>query len=149
MAKITNLGGEVDLKWIHNVSHSVGPGCWNRKDDVQLVQHALNKLMPHFVILGKDGNRITTYLKRDGICGPKTEAAIRGYQDNLRTRGKVVTADGRIDSANKSGWATMTGNQYTIVHINRDHRSIYGAMMQDLEFPPEVETALKTNPIEG
>ena len=61
----------------------------------------------------------------------------------------MVTADGRINSANKTGWGPLSGTQYTIVHINRDHRTIYGTMMQDTEFPPEVVLALKTNPIEN
>jgi hypothetical protein len=149
MAKITNLGNETDLKWIHNVSEAVGPGCWNKRDDVLLVQHALNKLLPHLEILGADGKPITAYLKRDGWFGPKTQAAILGYQNNVRKRGGVITADGRISPANKSGWGPLTGNQFTIVHMNRDHRNIHGSMMQDSEFPPEVILALKMNPMDG
>lgn len=148
MAKITNLGNEVDLRWIHNVSYAVGPGCSNSSDDVMMIQHLLNKVMPSLDIVAPNGKPITAYLKRDGIFGPKTHAAIAGYQNNLRSRGKVASADGRIHPSNKSGW-NAHGNQYTIVHLNRDHRNIYGRLADDAEFPPPVIAALKRNPVEG
>ena len=145
MAQITELGDETDLKWIFNVSYAVGPRSPNRRDDVLMVQHIFNKLLPYVEFKGPDGSRITSYLSRDGICGPKTNAAILAYQQNLKSRGSVVWVDGIIGSSNKSGWTPVHGDQYTIVFMNRDHVKFYGKMLSDTEFPAEVVAALKRN----
>ena len=147
MARIMNLGSETDIKWIYNVTFPVGPAGSNRKDDVLLVQHAINTLLPHFEIRDPKGVRITIYLKRDGIVGPRTAEAILGYQKNLRTRNRMVTADGQVDPANPTGWTIHTKDQYTIVHLNRDHRNVYGQMMREEDFPKELQAVLKATKI--
>jgi peptidoglycan hydrolase-like protein with peptidoglycan-binding domain len=67
--------------------------------DVMLVQHALNTLMAPLHLKDDRGVEITSYLKRDGYIGPKTNAAIAAYQRSLRSRGFLVNADSSIDRA--------------------------------------------------
>jgi len=145
MAQITELGNETDLKWIFNVSYSAGPRCPNHRDDVLLVQHLLNKLLPYVEMMDENGKRITTYLSRDGVCGPMTSGAIKAYQENLKSRKRMVWADGVISPSDNTGWTPIQGDQYTIVFMNRDHVKFYGKMPSDTEFPPEVVAALKRN----
>lgn len=139
-----NLGNETDIKWIYNVSFPVGPGRANNQDDVMLVQHAINTLLTHFEIKNAKGGRITTYLKRDGIFGPRTAEAILGYQQHARdVRHLVITADGVVEPASHTGWTKHSNLQYTIVHLNRDHRKLYGKMMSEDDFPDKLRDALK------
>lgn len=67
------------------LSGSVGSGGMNRSDDVRKVQEALNRVPP------EKGGPVPP-LVVDGLCGPKTTAAIWKFQ---KTQG--VPADGRID----------------------------------------------------
>lgn len=90
MAHILDLGDQTDIKWIFNVSTSVGLNAYNRVDDVMLIQHVLNTLLAAMDIRDSNGNRFTSYLKRDGICGPRTRAAILGYQRVSQKNGKVL-----------------------------------------------------------
>ena len=150
MAHVMNLGDETDIKWLFNVDYAVGPGASNRWDDVMLVQHFLNTVMARFDLRDAKGNRITTYLKRDGLFGRHTAEAILGYQNNAKAvRGLVITADGRVDRANQTGWTTHTRDQYTIVHLNRDHRDIYGKMADENDFPEKLRDLLKRAPMVG
>ena len=141
MATITNLGDETDIKWIFNVSTSVGPNGYNRGDDVMLVQHVLNTLLASLDIRNARGARISTYLTRDGLFGRATKEAIIGYQRNAQSRGLQLTADGMVSSANPTGW-TKSNVQYTIVHLNRDHLRIHGKMMDEKDFPQRLRQAV-------
>lgn len=146
MAKITNLGNETDIQWIFNVSTSVGPNGYNRADDVMLVQHVLNTLLPSLDIRNAKGVRITSYLTRDGLFGRLTKEAIIGYQRNAQGRGLQLTADGMVSSASATGW-TKNNVQYTIVHMNRDHLRIYGKMMSEGDFPQLLRQAVGKTPV--
>ncbi|HUL14523.1 MAG TPA: hypothetical protein VLV88_00885 [Terriglobales bacterium] len=145
MAKIMNLGHDTDIAWLTNVSFPVGPGCFNLRDDVLLVQIAINRLLAHFVINDPKGDRITAYLHRDGLFGSRTADAILGYQKNVKSRGYYIVPDGRIDPAPVSGWTPSGNAQYTIVYLNRDNRNVYGKMMLEEDFPPELQRAIKRN----
>ena len=123
-----------DLKWIWNVSFPVGPGASNRPDDVQLVQHAFNTLMSRIDFFDAKGSLITGYLKRDGLYGPKTEAAIRAFQQHLLKTKRYVTADGSVSPSSQTGY-TKKDTIYTIVYLNREHLKHYGKMMDESEFP--------------
>ena len=67
------------------ISGSVGSGGANRPDDVRRIQEALNRVPP-----GKGGP--VPALVVDGLCGPKTTAAIWKFQ-----KAQGVPADGRVD----------------------------------------------------
>ena len=73
-----------------DVSAPVGIGCPNRRDDVLLVQRLLNKVPP-----SQGGPN--PKLVEDGIVGPKTSAAISGFQ-----RREFGWADGRVDRGGKT-----------------------------------------------
>jgi hypothetical protein len=145
MTKIMNLGQGTDLAWLMNLSYPVGPGCINHRDDVQLVQIAINRILAYFVINDTQGNRITSYLQLDGLFGPHTHNAILGYQNNVKSRGFYIVPDGRVDPAPVSGWTPSGNAQYTIVYLNRDNRNVYGKMMLEEDFPPDLRRALKRN----
>jgi hypothetical protein len=145
MAKIMPLGNETDIVWLFNVSYSVGPGCPNCRDDVLLVQHAINCVMAPLHLKNPKGELIVSYLHRDGIFGPRTAEAILAYQQSVKERGRYITVDGRVDSTPKSGWTRHGDAQYTIVYLNRDNRDINGKMMDEKDFPAELQRAIKRN----
>ncbi len=149
MAKITTvLDFAVNGKHhICNVSFGVGPKCSNFRDDVLLVQTLLNKILVSTnPLVGPDGKYVSQSLKLDGICGPKTSAAIWAYQNHLKTtRGVAVKVDGRVDSSNELGISPGTLNRFTIYLLNRDHRSIYRKELKDTDLPPALAEALRRN----
>jgi hypothetical protein len=134
-----------DLAWIWNVSGTVSPRAYSQRPDVMLVQHALNTLLAPLHLKNDQGVEITSYLKRDGYIGPKTNAAIAAYQRSLRSRGFLVKADNSIDPASRSGWTGDGNAQFTIVYLNRDHRNTYGKMMDDSDFPELLRNNLLAN----
>lgn len=69
------------------ISASVGQGGANKKDDVFKIQYGLDQVPP------VDGGP-STPLKVDGLCGPKTIAAIREFQ---KKHFGWAGCDGRID----------------------------------------------------
>lgn len=143
MAHEMALGNETDLKWIFNVTYPVGPNGVNRWDDVMLVQHALNVVMAPFELKDARGRPITSYLKRDGLFGPRTAEAILAYQTQARqVRKRMITVDGSVDPANHTGWTTHAQVQYTIVYLNRDHRDLRGRMMDEADFPEPLRNLL-------
>lgn len=73
----------------HPISGPVGAGH-GKPDDIRMVQRFLNALLP--VEGGPD-----LILAEDGICGPKTQAAINKYQ-----KFAVGFVDGRIDPQGKT-----------------------------------------------
>jgi hypothetical protein len=87
MAKVTQLrDGIYDVEIIYNVDHSVGKFGRNRMTDVQLVQVLLNALIETTARVGPlSGDLLHPEpapepLRPDGICGPKTKAAILWFQ---------------------------------------------------------------------
>jgi hypothetical protein len=77
------------------ISGPVGAGH-GKPDDIKMVQRFLNALLP------AEGGP-TLILAEDGICGPKTQAAINKYQ-----KFAVGFVDGRIDPQGKT-IRTLTG----------------------------------------
>jgi len=149
MAFVRNMPDGVGIRWIYDVTFGVGPYARNHSADVQLVQHALNTLLAHLAIPGKDGQPIKTYLKRDGIFGPRTAAAIRGFQTKMRELRHLISTDGRVDPSSPDGWTRSGSQQYTIVYLNRTHRDLYGKMMDEQDFPEPLKSNVKKNPMVG
>jgi hypothetical protein len=146
MARYMELDqSQQDLAWIWNVSGPVSPRVYSQRADVMLVQHALNTLMAPLHLKDDRGVQITSYLNRDGYIGPKTNAAITAYQRSLRSRGFLVKADGTVDPASRSGWTGDGNAQFTIVYLNREHRNIYGKMMEEKDFPELLRNNLTAN----
>jgi peptidoglycan hydrolase-like protein with peptidoglycan-binding domain len=133
----------VGVRWIFDLNFAVGPGCSNRPDDVQLVQHALNTLMVHFNLARPDGSPLG-YLKRDGLFGPKTAAAISAYQKARKAAGRHIRTDGQVGPSSATGWSNDGSVQYTIVYLNRDHRDVYGTMMKEEDFPEPLKSNVKS-----
>lgn len=77
------------------LEHAVGHGARNTRSDVRLVQHLLNR----------HGTLRAALLKIDGIVGPKTMAAIRGFQANVV---HLHPVDGRVDPGGPSFTALTT-----------------------------------------
>ena len=148
MARVRNMPDGVGVKWIFDLDFAVGPGCSNRADDVQLVQHALNTLLTHYDLRRPDGSQIT-YLKRDGLFGPKTAAAIASYQKARKAAGKLIRPDGQVGPSSATGWSKDGAVQYTIVFLNRDHRDIYGRMMREQDFPEPLRSKISSNRFAG
>jgi hypothetical protein len=129
------------LKWIWNLTYGVGQLRPNRPDDVQLIQHCFNKLMSKIDFQDRAGRPIKSYLKRDGLFGPRTEEAIWAFQTHLKAKPSYIAVDGAADPSDPTGY-TKTDNIYTIVQFNRVHLECYGAMMDEKDFPnPLKQTA--------
>ncbi len=150
MARARNLrDGQTDLKWIWDLEFAVGPGCSNRADDVQLIQHVINTVSAGLGLTKPDGS-VLGYLKRDGLFGPKTKTAIQAYQDFRKASRVYITPDGMVSPSSATGWTADGKAQFTIVYLNRDHRKIHGRMMDEKDFPEPLRTkALKTPTVEG
>jgi hypothetical protein len=145
MAQYFELERPLVISWIWNVSGRVSPYQYSQRPDVMLVQHALNTLMAHLKLTDDSGNLITSYLKRDGYMGPKTNQLILSYQRSLRARGYYVKADGVVDPSSRSGWTPDGQGQYTIVYLNREHCELYGTMMKEEDFPELLQQNLRIN----
>jgi hypothetical protein len=149
MAFVHNMPEGVGIRWIYDISFAVGPSCRNHGADVQLVQHAINTLLLPMTICKDDGTPIIGYLKRDGLYGPRTAEAIRGFQRAVQRDRRYIKADGRVDPSSPSGWTTDGTAQYTVVYLNRSHRDAYGVMMDEADFPEPLKSNVKSNRMVG
>ncbi|MGH7023554.1 MAG: peptidoglycan-binding domain-containing protein [Caulobacteraceae bacterium] len=145
MAFVHNLPEGVGIRWIFDLTFAVGPNCRNHPADVQLVQHAINTLLASLKISDDNGAPITSYLKRDGLYGPRTAAAIRGFQRAMQQRQCLIKADGQVDPSSPSGWTAAGTAQYTIVYLNRSHVDVYGVMMDEADFPEPLKSNVNSN----
>jgi len=162
MARVTDMPRGVLPMWIHDVSHPVSWKWFQYRDDVMLVQYALNKVMAKEKILDFKGKSTpgpmgpeypaVAPLKVDGIYGPKTHAAVLNYQ----ICGYTVQADGDVDPVYKyvAGLAgdpisprnltiMTTYSRFTMFKLNTDILRLYGKLMDDEELPQEVLAALR------
>ncbi len=88
-----NSNNEAPVRASTNLSGSVGKGGSNNAADTKLIQNLLNK------------NGASPTLVVDGICGPKTIAAISKFQ-----RTKVGFSDSLIEP-NKNSWKLLNGKK--------------------------------------
>lgn len=150
MAQVTNL---VEMKrapiWIYDVTSQVGPGKANRRDDVALVQIAINGIMraknlrdsrkrfnpgPDNPLTGAHhGFPLLSFLDVDGYFGPETANAIVTYQ-----RVAKCVVDGVVDPVHKvynpQSFGPTLGR--TIYQLNVDNLNSHGRMLDDSKFPP-------------
>jgi hypothetical protein len=155
MARITEMPAfMLTPVWIWDLDQQVGWGYANRRDDVMLVQVALNRVMKQLGLVDtrKKGNigpmgpeyPDLALLKTDGKLGTETQNAIIAYQ---RLTG---SSDGLVDPVhpllkNISGDPTggqlmswMKIQQRTMYRLAKDHLRIHGRMMTENDFPPEL-----------
>jgi hypothetical protein len=95
--------------FLYDLCAAVGPGCPNRKRDVQIVQFLLFRCLDakHEDLTSKVGKH-----SLDGIMGPYTTRAIVAYQeDNAAT---CLLLDGRVDPGG-----------YTIKRLMDDYATRY------------------------
>lgn len=161
MARITNMPRGVLPMWIHDVSHPVSWKWFQYRDDVMLVQYALNKVMAKNSIpdlkakpapgpLGPEYPPLAP-LKVDGIYGPKSHEAVLNYQ---RSRSAML-ADGDVDPLYKyiagmipdpvspRNLMILTNySRFTIFKLNEEILRLYGTLLHDEELPQEVQAAL-------
>lgn len=162
MARITEMPRGIMPVWIHDVTHPVSWKWFQYRDDVMLVQYALNKVMAKEQILDFKGKYTIGPMGReyppvaplvvDGIYGPKSHGAVLNYQIGSRT----VLADGDVDPVYKYmaglggdpiGAKNMmimtTYSRFTMFKLNTDILRLYGTLMHDEELPQEVQAALR------
>jgi hypothetical protein len=89
-AHLTHLRRGVPMAEL-KISAAVGTGAPNRPIDVRIVQYLLNKVRP------TEGGPEVRLEMRSGICGPKTIAAIRRFQQQ-----QFGSADGRVDPGKRT-----------------------------------------------
>jgi hypothetical protein len=133
---------------LYNIDQAVGPGAPNRRTDVMLVQFFLREIYAHpdFVAVKPPGT-----MQVDGLFGSTTATWIDAWQKLLKTRGKPVIADGRVDPVSSDSWDARTGNggkRYSFWHLNSSFRRRFLRRHDHLEsdgaVPGELTIALRT-----
>ncbi len=165
MARITNMPKGIEPVWIHDVTHPVGLKWFGYKDDVKLVQYALNKVMAKVPfpdlsaksMIGPMGPQYPPLppLEVDGIFGKKSHAALLLFQRSSILGNACVLADGQVDPVykyiaglggdpisprNLTIWIRVMG--FTMYKLAKDILALYGTMLKDEELPREVQVAL-------
>lgn len=109
------------LPVFYNVSHAVGKGCPNMRDDVKLVQYLLIKFYDKALASSNVYTKPKGDLKVDGDCGPITLNWILKFQLDVNKRHPgTVYADNRVDRAlNKNLTGSISNTIYTIGVLNR------------------------------
>jgi hypothetical protein len=113
------ISSDLDVFVFKKIDHSVGNGGSNRKGDVQMIQFLLN------VIHLDPGNsfRMPSLLLIDGVCGPRTLDAIRGYQEAKKEDDfPLVTVDGLVTATQHAIFVDPHhAGVSTIFHLNWDY----------------------------
>ncbi len=150
MAQVTNLTslGTRPI-WMYDVTARVGPGLGNQRDDVALVQLAINAIMRSKNLRDSrarfdprptnplsnisHGYPLLSFLVVDGYFGPETSNAVITYQ---RANGNVC--DGIIDPVypliGKGNHLVI--RMRTIYGLNVDTLLYTGRMLDEHKFPP-------------
>lgn len=167
MARITSMPRGIEPVWIHDVSFPVGLKWYNRKDDVKLLQYALNKIMAKVRLSDRSAKPVIgplgpeypplPQLKVDGVFGKKSHAALEAFQRTSVRGSACLLADGQADPVYKyiSGltgdpasprniqiWTSVT--RFTMYKLAKDILNLYGTMLKDEELPREVQVALNS-----
>ena len=147
--------------WIHDVTHPVSWKWFCYRDDVLLLQYALNKFMAKEKLLDFNGKPTIGPMGRewpplaplavDGIFGNKTHGALTAFQRN-----RCVAVDGDADPVYKyiaglGGDPVSPHNMqimtsvygFTMFKLNSEILRLYGRLMDDTELPADVQTALR------
>jgi peptidoglycan hydrolase-like protein with peptidoglycan-binding domain len=161
MARITEMPFGIKPVWVYDVTHPVSWRWFQYRDDVLLLQYALNRLIakqklsdfnakPTIGPMGPERPPLAP-LKVDGIFGNKTHAALMSFQ-----RHGCIKVDGEVDSVheyleglkgdpisprNLQIWTSVMG--FTMFRLNSDILELYGKMMDDMEMPPQVQAAIR------
>ena len=127
---------------IYNVSEPVGAGGRNRMDDTVLVQFFLHKVGNSYLHMKHPS---LANLAMDGICGPKTLAAIDLYQQVSPAR---LHRDGVVDSAGfaKGIVSSLSHTEYTIVALNMEYSYLFRSIWPDIKKDPRCPLLLYMNP---
>lgn len=138
MAFRDTLPGSTRTPMFYNVSFAVGPGAPNRRDDVELVQFFIKRIMQG----DRRIPRPSKALKIDGIFGPITESYIVAIQQDIQRHGKSVRVDGRIDRATGLE-STISHTIYTIIHLNSKFKFLepttdFDNLQDDPEIPDDL-----------
>ena len=113
------------------VEMGVGPGRANNRDDVTVVQYLLNLYFQHpnqARVRQLGGTAASRKLVVDGIIGPKTNAAIRAFQDLITlTDNARVICDGRVDKLRNERMMVEGADMklYTIFELNNYACALY------------------------
>jgi hypothetical protein len=154
MARVTELNNGFSPIWIWDLTDRVGWGLRNLRPDVQLVQFAINKLIPKLGLIDRRkmlqnfGPGMQTFaplapLKPDGFMGTETANAINSYVSTLGSRDQAIDpVYPLLDRmhGDPTGGAFLTAfmkiGQRTMFRLNLDHLRGYGTMMDEMQFPP-------------
>jgi hypothetical protein len=123
----------------YNVETSVGKNSINANEDVLLVQFFLTEIVkvPPFPIPPP-----STPLAVDGFPSPALEEWIWWFQNSCKQNGKIITIDGRIDSAVPHN-GSIYGGHGTILHLNMSYRKRFRTAHNGLEIDPSCPGILR------
>lgn len=123
----------------YNIDNSVGKGGVNVPEDVLLVQFFLSEVAkagPH------PTPPPTTPLPVNGMASPLLNDWIDWFQKAVKTRGKAITNDGKVDPAKMHGQDIYQGTG-TILHLNISYRKRFRTAHNVLESAPNCPGQLK------
>ena len=125
MARLKTIKEDGKTTFALLIDHSVGVKGRNRRDDVQLIQFLLNSANKNGV--SPFAQKLSEDLKMDGICGPKTIAAIRLYQKTINEFSHdTLVEDGTINASEKRSFSRGGHILNTAIgHLNFYFRSIF------------------------
>ena len=114
----------------YNVDSAVGPNAPNQRGDVQLVQFLLREIYNHPTVrMHKPSGEMVV----DGWFGPTTARWIVEFQKLVRSKGRPVLVDGRVDPYGEEEYSSISQTIYTIDHLNVTYRRRYRQRHDELE----------------
>lgn len=139
-----------DLPTIYNLNFAVGPNGPNNFDDVLLVQ-TLMKMANFTRFSGGSGPvESSSKIKVDGFFGPQTSRLIKAFEDDRKSAGLLLVADGILEPSTRDGF-TGKGFLFKIIHLNRaaKNRSPFGNDYNALPFVPTTHPILRAKLVPG
>lgn len=128
------------------IGHAVGPGGRNQRTDVMLVQYFLREIFARDSFFQQKpfaGGPLGV----DGWIGPQTCKAILHFQTVLKSNGRSIVTDGRVDSAHNTSIFTLTPTIYWLnVYFKEARSSDWPRVSQAGDCPDELRPLLVEPP---
>jgi len=138
----------------YNIDFPIGPGRFNKKDDVALVQKLLRYIYVETEYFPRHGfplPRGTPDIVVDGKFGPTTSKYILHYKQALRARNVSVFPDAVIlpFGPDKDQRSVVTKTYYTMRHLLGSARLADDEApvksLEDLPFNPDIPAELRSS----
>lgn len=128
------------------IGHAVGPGGRNQRTDVLLVQYFLREIFARDEFF-RQKPFMAGPLAVDGWIGPQTCKAILHFQTVLKSNGRSIVTDGRVDSAHDISIFKVTPTIYWMnVYYKENRPGDWPRVSQATDCPDELRALLREPP---